>query len=141
MTRANIEELIREGITPSLLAEKYGFKSFKSGNVTRINSAPRKVEFCNAEFVASFIFINDVIKRIILVPVIKNVDVPNYPSEEYQETKRKYCTDVLYKAFGKPDYNDKLQDDWERPEYKISCCSILEGKDIYSGGNMAIEMR
>ena len=128
-------------ITSSFLVEKYGFKSFSSGKVTRVNSAPSSVELCDAEFLASFIFINGNLERLILMPIIKNVEVPDYPCEEYQEIKRKYCTDILCSAYGDPVYNDDLCNEWETLEYKISCCSILEGRDKYCGGNIVIDMR
>ena len=142
MTKLKIEGILADRlITPSFLVEKYGFKSFISGRVTRVNSAPNRVELCDAEFIASFIFVNNIMERIILMPIIKDIDVPDYPSEEYQEIKRKYCTDVLCNVYGKPNYNDDFCSDWETPEYKINCCSILEGKDKYSGGNIVIDTR
>lgn len=131
-----IEDILNEkDVTPSLLTERYGFKAFKSGQVIRVNSAPDKVKLCNADFTASFIFSDNVMKRIILTPLIKDVTAPDYPTPEYQEIKRSYCTDVLCEAFGKPD------DEWELSGCKINCYLISEGKDEYCGGNITIEMK
>lgn len=125
-------------MSPSFLTEKYRLKSFNSGKITRVNSAPYRVEMYNTEFMASFIFLNNLLERIILMPIIKDVDIPNYPSKEYQEIKRRYCTEILCNEYGNPNYSDGLCSIWKTPKYKISCCSILEGKDKYCSGNIFI---
>lgn len=123
------------------LASLYGFRSTKSGNVVRVNSAPRKVMFGGKEFVASFIFSENMLKHIVLIPIIEGVDIPNYPSEDYQSLKMKYCSEILNGFLG--DSQTILPEgvQWTTDKYTIGCYAVYDGKDKYTGGNITIDMR
>ena len=123
------------------LALNYGYKIEQSGDVERVTSAPRMVLFCKKEFIANFIYSKNKLKHIELIPIIENVDIPNYPSEEYQSKKINYCNELLKRCFG--DRPTILPDgvQWITEKYTIGCYAVNTGKDKYTGGNISIDMK
>ena len=137
-----LEELLCENsITISLLVEDYGFECFSSGKISCVDSDPQNIYFGEGRFLASFIFNQDKLDSITLVPIIESVQEPNYPSEEYQLVKKKYCINVLNKMYGEPFCIDEFNAEWNIGAYTISCYTINEGKGKYSGGDIIINAR
>ena len=135
------KQLMEWKLDPESFATRFGFRLPRSGNVARVNTAPQKVVFYGREFVGSFIFDEDELKHVVLIPVLKDVDIPNYPSEEYQQIKMFYCESFLKGIFGEEAtlLSDGMQ--WTTDRCVIGCYAINEGKDKYTGGNITIDMR
>lgn len=122
-------------------ASKHQYRMIKSGKVTRVNSSPNRIDFGGEKFIGSFIYDNDKLKNIILIPVIGGIEIPNFPSEEYQDTKKEHCVHILKKIYGE---NYEIIENgvrWKTPMYDIGTYVVNGGKDKYSGGNIWINMR
>lgn len=138
----DLNKLLNENkITIDLLVGTYGFEAFSGGEITTIDSAPNKVAFGDSLFIAMFIFDQKKIERIELTPLIEGVQVPNYPSEKYQEIKRKHCRNILNGIYGAPDHIDDTGEDWIKDGFTVSCYSIMKGRRKYCGGDIVINMR
>lgn len=122
------------------IMSRYPCKMIKSGKVTRLNMAPNKLIFGGKEFIGSFVFEEEKLKHIFLIPIIKGVEIPNYPTEEYQKTKAEYCKSVLTSIYG--DVNPQKDSSiWKTQYGEIVVYELNEGKDKYTGGNIRIDMR
>lgn len=85
-----------------------------------------------------FVFENSKLCFINLIPIIENINVPNYPCEEYQNLKKEYNINLLKKTYGE-DYaikGNKIE--WKCSSYAISVETIENGKNRYTGGNIKI---
>jgi len=113
----------------------------KSGSVTRVSTVPNKIEFGGEKFIGSFIYKNDVLRSVFLIPIIEKIEIPNYPCKEYQNIKKEYCLKMLRKIYGEECRREENEIEWETPRYIIGIYTITEGKDKYTGGNIRIDMR
>lgn len=138
----NLTEISKlHNISVDYLTTEYGYRAIKGGNSTRVNSAPNVVYYGKGEFIGSFLFDRNELKRIILVPIIPGVKKPNYPSEEYQNAKKEYCVSILRDIYGNESVSNVLGTYWERENIIIGCCVKLEGKNQYTGGDIFISLR
>lgn len=139
MNLTEISEM--HNISVDYLTTEYGYRAIKGEHSTRVNSAPNVVYYGKGEFIGSFLFDRNNLKRIILMPIIPGVKAPNYPSEEYQNAKKEYCVSVLRDIYGNESASNVVGTYWERENIIIGCCVILEGKDQYTGGDIFISLR
>ena len=139
MNLTKISEL--HNISVDYLTTGYGYKAIKGGHSTRVNSAPNIVYYGKGEFIGSFLFDRNTLKRIILMPIIPGVKAPNYPSEEYQNAKKDYCVSILRDLYGNESASNDLGTYWERENVIIGCCLIPEGKAQYTGGDIFMSLR
>lgn len=130
-----------KNISVDYLEAKYGYKAFKGEQVTRVNSSPKIIYYGKGKFVGSFIFGQNGLRQIILTPIIPGSNAPNYPSEEYQNIKRDYCVSILRDLYGDESSSDSIGTYWEKGDITIGCSVILEGKDIYCGGDIFVVFR
>ena len=128
-------------VSVDYLVEEYGYKAFRGGRTTRVNSSPNIIHFGKGIFVGSFLFVQNGLKRIVLMPIIPGSKAPNYPSEEYQSVKKDYCVSVLRDLYGDESSSDSIGTYWEKGDKTIGCSMILEGKDIYCGGDIIVVFR
>ncbi len=139
MNITEISEL--RNISVENLVEEYGFRAVNGDYSTRVNSSPNIIYCGKGQFIGSFIFDKDVIKRIVLMPIIPGIKAPNYPSEEYQNAKKEYCISILRDIYGNETTSNDEGAYWERDDSTIGCCLILEGKGQYTGGDIFIDIR
>ena len=123
-------------ISIDYLTAKYGYMVFKKGRSTRVNSSPNTIYFDKGEFIGSFIFNKNVLRRIVLMPLIPGIKAPNYPSEEHQNAKKEYCISILRDLYGKETKSDTTGAYWEIGGITIGCTVILEGQNRYTGGDI-----
>ena len=138
MNLTKISEL--HNISVDYLTTEYGYRAIKGEYSTRVNSAPNTVFYGKGEFISSFLFDRNNLKKIILMPIVPGVKVPNYPSEEYQNAKKEYCVSILRDIYGKESASNDLGTYWEKENVVIGCCVILEGKAEYTGGDIVISL-
>lgn len=123
------------------LTAEYEYKAFRGQKSTRVNSSPNIIYYGKGTFIGSFIFGQNGLKRITLLPIVPGVKAPNYPSEEYQNIKKEYCVSVLRELYGSESTSDSVGIYWEKGDITIGCSVILEGKDKYSGGDIFVDFR
>ena len=123
-------------INVEYLTAEYGYRAFKGGRSTRVNSSPNTIRYGKGEFIGSFIFDKNVLRRIVLMPLIPGIKAPNYPSEEYQNTKKEYCVFILRDIYGHETKSDETGAYWEMEGITIGCTVILEGQSKYTGGDI-----
>lgn len=104
---------------------------------TRV-STTEVVSFGKGEFLASFIFNQKSLRRVVLVPIVPGVKSLNYPTEEYQNEKYQYCVSVLRDLYGEEIVLDNTGSYWDQGHIIIGCMKILFGKDRYCGGDIFI---
>lgn len=80
-----------QNIDAESLAAEYGYRIIKGDLSTLVNSSPNIVHYGKGEFIISFLFDQKGLRRISLMPFVPGIKAPNYPSEEYQNIKYKYC--------------------------------------------------
>lgn len=130
--------LAMKNINAANLAIQNHWRITKSGLIERVTTAPNKLYFLKKEFIGSFVFENSKLCFINLIPIIENINVPNYPCEEYQNLKKEYNINLLKKTYGE-DYTIKGNKiEWKCSSYAISVETIENGKNRYTGGNIKI---
>lgn len=138
MNLTKISEL--NNISVDYLTTEYGYRAIKGEHSTRVNSAPNIVYFGKGIFIGSFLFNQNVLTRITLVPIVPGVKAPNYPSEEYQNAKKEYCVSILRDIYGNETAANEFGTYWKRENIIIVCHVILEGKAEYTGGDIVISL-
>lgn len=138
MNLTKISEL--NNISVDYLTKEYGYSAIKGEHSTRVNSAPNIVYYGKGEFIGSFLYNQNDLIRITLVPIVPGVKAPNYPSEEYQNTKKEYCVSILRDIYGKESASNDFGTYWKRENIIIVCHVILEGKAEYTGGDIVISL-
>lgn len=126
------------GISADYLINGYGYRAIRGKASTRVSSSPNVVCYGKGKFMAGFVFDAKGLRRIILTPIVPGIEVPNYPSEEYQNTKYEYCVSLLRDMYGRESASDALGTYWKKGSITIACSVILGGKDQYSGGDICI---
>jgi len=156
--RLNLSSLSAR-LTPDTLGT-YGFRVHQGINSALCTTVPRTVDFCGAEFAAEFYFSSGKLQNIKLMPIVPGVADPGYPDAEYQAVKRQWCARLLREAYGEPQYNAEDCEvwrvlgsnapkgfkrqclyGWRCQDYSIICYSLLDGKAVNEGGNIAIDFR
>lgn len=130
-----------QNIDAESLAAEYGYRAFKAGSSTRVNSGPNIVHYWKGEFFASFLFDQKGLRRISLMPFVPGTKVPSYPSKDYQNIKYEYCISVLKDMYGSESASDATGTYWKEGNITIGCTMILNGKGKYSGGDIFIDYR
>ena len=138
MNLTKISEL--HNISADYLVTEYGYRACNGGNFTIVNSAPNIVYFGKGIFIGSFLFNQNVLTRITLVPIVPRVKAPNYPSEEYQNAKKEYCVSILRYIYGNETAANEFGTYWKRENIIIVCPVILGGKAQYTGGDIVISL-
>ena len=142
MQQFNVDNLLDKFMSePETLARKYGFRISTVGKTKRVNTAPSVIHFAGGEFIGSFIYGDDKLRRIFLFPIIENVEEPNYPCEEYQKIKQQYCIEKLKSLYGD---NYSLVEggmQWETDTYFIGSYAMTHGKEKFTDGNITITIR
>lgn len=138
MNLTKISEL--HNISADYLVTEYGYRAFNGGNFTIVNSAPNIVYFGKGIFIGSFLFNQNVLTRITLVPIVPGVKAPNYPSEEYQNAKKEYCVSILRDIYGNETAANEFGTYWKIENIIIVCHVILGGKAQYTGGDIVISL-
>ena len=138
MNLTKISEL--NNISVDYLTTEYGYRAIKGEHSTRVNSAPNIVYYGKGEFIGSFLFDQNNLIEITLVPIVPGVEAPNYPDEEYQNAKKEYCVSVLRDIFGNETASNEFGTYWERENVIIVCHVILGGKAQYIGGDIVIRI-
>lgn len=128
-------------ISVEYLTAEYGYMAFKGARSTRVNSSPNTICYGKGEFIGSFIFDKNVLRRIVLMPLIPGIKAPNYPSEEYQNTKKEYCVSILRDMYGSETKSDETGAYWDMEDITIGCTVILEGQSKYTGGDIFFDLR
>ena len=130
----NITDLTAlQNISVDYLVAEYGYRAIKVGKYTCVNSSPSIIYYGKGKFIGRFVFGENGLSRIILMPVITEVKAPNYPCEEYQNVKKEYCVSVLKDIYGSEYVSDST--------VTIGCSVFLEGKGAYSGGDIFVDFR
>ena len=101
-----------------------------------ICSYSNMLSFIGGEFSAEYCFFNDKLKEIEFVPFLGNN--PGYPDLKYQKAKYDYCSNLLIKAFGKPDMEDERGISYSFDGGGIGCHQILDGRRKGQGGILRI---
>lgn len=127
-------------ISVDYLTTEYGYRAIKGEHSTRVTSAPNIVYFGKGEFIGSFLYNQNDLIRITLVPIVPGVKAPNYPSEEYQNAKKEYCISILKDLYGNETVANEFGTYWKRENIIIVCHVILEGKAEYTGGDIVISL-
>lgn len=118
---------------------------FQSDNETerkiRFVTSPEEKSFLGAYFYVRLIFKEEYLYEIELTPIIKGLQFPGYPDEEYEMKQFKFNCDILRAAYGEP---DELSDSvflYDTEEYIISTYRVIEGRELYTGGNIVIRVK
>lgn len=138
MNLTKISEL--NNISVDYLTKEYGYRAFNGRHFTKVTSAPNIVYFGKGEFIGSFLYNQNDLIRITLVPIVPGVKAPNYPSEEYQNAKKEYCISILKDLYGIETVANEFGTYWKRENIIIVCHVILEGKAEYTGGDIVISL-
>lgn len=118
----------------------YGFTAIKGEKITVVDSEPHTIPYGSGVFSGFFCFFRNTLGEIELQPIIPNVEIPNYPSEEYQKIKAEYCISILRSIYGKETAATPTVTYWEKDGITIACCIMLEGRNEYEGGNIIIHI-
>lgn len=138
MNLTKISEL--HNISADYFVTEYGYRAIKGEYSTRVTSAPNIVYFGKGEFIGSFLFDQNILIKITLVPIVPGIKAPNYPSEEYQNIKKEYCISILKDIYGNETAANEYGTYWKRENIIIVCHVILEGKAEYTGGDIVISL-
>lgn len=128
-----------QNIDAESLAAEYNYRAFKWESSTRVNSGSNIVHYGKGEFIASFLFNKKGLRRIFLIPIVPETKVPDYPSEEYQNTKYAYCISILQDMYGNESASDSTGTYWKQGNITIGCTVILNGKAKYSDGDIFVQ--
>lgn len=129
-----------QNISADYLVTEYGFKAFRGERSTRVNSNS-VIYYGKGKFIGSFLFVQNCLKRIQLTPIIPGVKAPNYPRMDYQNAKKDYCVSILRDLYGDESSSDSIGTYWGKGDITIGCSVILEGKDIYCGGDIYVDFK
>lgn len=142
MQEFNIENFLDKFMfKPEAFAEKYGFRITSAGKTKRVNSAPSTIDFAGGKFIGSFLYDADKLKRILLIPIIEDIEIPGYPCEEYQNRKQQYCIERLKSLYGENYSPVEGGVQWETDKYFIGSFAVTHGKDKFTDGDITITVK
>ena len=138
----NLEKYLNKWeFTSDDLVANFGFKKYGEKEIIIVDASPEQIKFGNGNFIGKFVFKNNNLLHVDLIPVIKDIKEPNYLSRKYEDIKMNYCKKVLESIYG--DTFIKLSDgiQYKFNNYIIGCYKENFGKDKYIGGNIIIAFK